>query len=1313
MVNKVVSMITNDEIKNIIQSDHPTLEGATVIPSNNTNIDDLKEILTDDVLSQMYTDLTEAGGTMYNINENMDYGVSSISDGGNDMYDGGNKISFDSNSDHFSYTDTVTTYSGSVKYFMKIGSSATNRFFIFVSDVDSSISSVQINGNNGADGSGTIQTGDFTITKDSTEYRVLWKSIHDGRSNGDPTINHIWIVKNVGTITTTRGTTTDDDKDILNINSSIDRVYYILWGGARDDAHTNQTEVKAVVDSFLSNIVSSSIKPYSNLVLTFSKEVIKDSGNIYIKKTEDDQVIETINITDDNKVFGNKLFLNFDDNINDYYGNDDYNTIETSNTSYDTETPDGFDGKSIKLKTDAVNGYVQIPITDDLKLYDNDFTFEFWFRTFSEELVDDNMCVLGCWPGSTGSQHACYFLKFDKAKRKIIFRFRLSKSKANADVATLAIAGTAEFSSDNNSYSHDQWHHFALVRHDDIFAMYIDGIGQVVGNLKVGEDPSGTDTDDNGNIIGRRFIVNPTSDNRLMIGSQEGPGLFSQYNLNFKGYIDDFSFTRGAKYPVRSLGSQNYETINFTSSKEINAPNQMYINPDDELSDHSEYYVLIDSTAFKDRAGNYYDGIHSKTDFSFSYIKTSLSNKSINENSDSGTTIGTFSTIGLNTSDTFTYSIVSVDGDTDNSDFTISGSNLLSNKVFDYEDKASYSIRIQITDNNNNTISKPFTISITNQNDTPTFSPTTASADATEDSEFTYTVDTASDVDSGDSITYSMESNPNWISFNTSTRVLSGTPTNTDLGSNTVVIRATDSSNAYAEFTLTISVANKNNTPTFSSTTASVDATEDSEFTYTVDTASDVDSGDSLTYSMESNPNWVSFNTTTRVLSGTPTNTDVGSNTVVIRATDSSSAYAEFTLTITVENTNDTPTDISLSDNSINENSDIGTTIGTFSTTDQDTNESFTYSLVSGNGDTDNSDFTISGSDLLSNKVFDYEDKDSYSIRVQTTDNNGATFQKQFTINITNQNDTPTDISLSNNSINENSIIGTQIGKFSTNDQDTDDSFTYKLVSGDGDTNNSDFIIIGKKLFSNKVFNYEEKNSYSIRVKASDNNSGTFKKKFTIVVINEEFEKPTDCKLNYDSIHINNVVCESIPKGSIIGLLSTDDDNTDEEHIYSLVNNDIFSDNNYFKIEGNKLITDKTLKHRDGDIPYTIKIKTEDPQNLSFKKVFSIRVNKINSTPSFIFIEDIPINSNYKNLFISNISKIIFYHYYHKQISKIFHFKPNQLILLNLLAPIISSNKISSYQRKILLVFYYIIFQMGFIINFSLSSGFTLVKKIN
>ena len=90
-----------------------------------------------------------------------------------------------------------------------------------------------------------------------------------------------------------------------------------------------------------------------------------------------------------------------------------------------------------------------------------------------------------------------------------------------------------------------------------------------------------------------------------------------------------------------------------------------------------------------------------------------------------------------------------------------------------------------------------------------------------------------------------------------------------------------------------------------------------------------------------------------------------------------------------------------------------------------------------------------------------------------------------FIITVDEVNDPPTDIVLSNNSIQEKQPIETFIGNFTALDPD-DITHTFALVDGTGADDNASFLINGNELYSNETFDFREKNLYSIRVSASD-----------------------------------------------------------------------------------------------------------------------------------------------------------------------------------------------------------------------------------
>ncbi|MBI9068545.1 MAG: PKD domain-containing protein [Salinivirgaceae bacterium] len=196
---------------------------------------------------------------------------------------------------------------------------------------------------------------------------------------------------------------------------------------------------------------------------------------------------------------------------------------------------------------------------------------------------------------------------------------------------------------------------------------------------------------------------------------------------------------------------------------------------------------------------------------------------------------------------------------------------------------------------------------------------------------------------------------------------------------------------------------------------------------------------------------------------------------------------------------NSAPTAISISDNTIDENSEIGTLVGLLLTTDADANDSHSYTLVAGTGDTNNDLFFIDGHQLKSTEIFDFETLSSYSIRLQTDDGDvNGTFEASLTISVNDVNEQPTALALSNNIVDENVSLASIIGFFTTTDPDNNETFTYAF-SGDF-TDNTNFLISGDQLLTNSQFDFESQNNYSIQITVTDNGGLTFNQQFTIEI---------------------------------------------------------------------------------------------------------------------------------------------------------------------------------------------------------------------
>lgn len=100
----------------------------------------------------------------------------------------------------------------------------------------------------------------------------------------------------------------------------------------------------------------------------------------------------------------------------------------------------------------------------------------------------------------------------------------------------------------------------------------------------------------------------------------------------------------------------------------------------------------------------------------------SLAATTLYENRAAGTQAGTLSSTSDSPTATFTYSLVSGSGDTDNASFSISGDRLLTALSLDYETKQSYSVRVRSTTQFGFSLDRVFTVQLNDVNEAPTLS---------------------------------------------------------------------------------------------------------------------------------------------------------------------------------------------------------------------------------------------------------------------------------------------------------------------------------------------------------------------------------------------------------------------------------------------------------------------------------------------------------------------------------------------------------------------------------------------------------------
>ena len=128
-----------------------------------------------------------------------------------------------------------------------------------------------------------------------------------------------------------------------------------------------------------------------------------------------------------------------------------------------------------------------------------------------------------------------------------------------------------------------------------------------------------------------------------------------------------------------------------------------------------------------------------------------------------------------------------------------------------------------------------------------------------------------------------------------------------------------------------------------------------------------------------------------------------------------------------------------------------------------------------------------------------------YEVQVTVTDSEGLSDTQDYP-NGNRRKRSPNGFSLDNSTLAENTAIGQVIGQFSSTDEDANDTFTYSLVTGTGDTDNGLFSIVSDELQNAAILDFETQETYSIRVRTTDNGGEFFEETFTITVTDEDEE---------------------------------------------------------------------------------------------------------------------------------------------------------------------------------------------------------------
>jgi hypothetical protein len=316
---------------------------------------------------------------------------------------------------------------------------------------------------------------------------------------------------------------------------------------------------------------------------------------------------------------------------------------------------------------------------------------------------------------------------------------------------------------------------------------------------------------------------------------------------------------------------------------------------------------------------------------------------------------------------------------------------------------------------------------------------------------------------------------------------------------------------------------------------------------------------------------------------------------------------------------NSAPTDIDLSNASINENV-AGGVIGTLSTVDPDQGNTHSYTV------SDNRFEVVDGQLKLKSGVgLNYEAAGSVALKITTTDQGGLSYSENFTIAVKNVNEAPTDISISGLSVSENAS-GAVIGKLSSTDPDAGDKHTYSVSDGRFE------VVDGQlKLKSGVSLDYETQSSVQLKITTTDQGGLGYSENFTISVKDVDEtpanSAPTDITLSGATIveHVS---------GAVVGAVVTTDPNVGDTHTYKV-------DDGRFEVVGGqlKLKSGVSLDY-EVESSVVVKITTTDKGGLSYSESFKIGVEDGNDPPTEINISNATIEENMPGIGIGSLMTI-------------------------------------------------------------------------
>ena len=340
---------------------------------------------------------------------------------------------------------------------------------------------------------------------------------------------------------------------------------------------------------------------------------------------------------------------------------------------------------------------------------------------------------------------------------------------------------------------------------------------------------------------------------------------------------------------------------------------------------------------------------------------------------------------------------------------------------------------------------------------------------------------------------------------------------------------------------------------------------------------------------------------------------------ITVVATDPEGLTSQATFTISITDANDAPISLALSSSNVAENSPVGAQVGLLTVVDPDAQDNLTFALsqpsavfrlgnIACTSPPAGSFGVVCSIPLLTDMVLNYEAARTHIVDVTVTDKGGLSLSQRFVVQVDNVNDAPTNLQVSPRLVQEG-LANTRIGSVVVSDEDSGQGYTC-TIAGD---NRGPFAIQNNVLQVGGIpLDYEAQQSHDIAIVCVDTGTPPLSISATVAIaVLDVNEAPTAVLLTPQSIE------ENAADGTVVGTLSTIDEDTGDTHSYALVD----SAGGRFRVEGNKVMANGNggsaarLDFEDS-AHHIIKVISLDSGALSVESNILIEVVDANDAPA-------------------------------------------------------------------------------------------------